>query len=160
MDEEQLKSLKSFIECILVALRSIKIDETIIKSATDKHIIQIANPKKPYDARKDEFKDELLRTVVGNEKFIQESISKLQAFGYWLDERLSEEDEHELKSSCTIISGFLHDYIEEMPKKKGYYPYMSISKNNYGQIFKQLNIHLSLPEIITAPVIMEMYGGY
>lgn len=159
--EEQLKSLQSFIECTLVAMRSIKIDETIIKSATDEYKpnIQIADPRKPYYDRKDEFEEQLLKAVGGNENLIRESISKLNALGYWLDKRLSEEDEHELKSSCTIISGFLHEYIEEMPKKNGYYPYMSISKNNYGQILRQLNIHLSLPEIITAPVIMEMYGG-
>ncbi len=163
MDEEQIKSLQSFIECILVAMRSIKIDETIIKSATENYNpnIQIADPKKPYDDRKDEFKKELLRTVGGNEKFVRESMSKLYAFGQWLDERLSEEDENELKSSCTIISGSLYEYIEEIPKKNGYYPHMSIrkNKNKYGKIIRQINIHLSLPEIITAPVIMEMYGG-
>ncbi|MDP2754897.1 MAG: DEAD/DEAH box helicase family protein, partial [Nitrospirota bacterium] len=164
VDENQLKELRWFIKDVLLkAMQDIKISNEDKQKTTNQYDgseISIADPKIPYyDRPSDVFTQNIMKAINGNTDEVKDILYQLTIFGLWYEEIYFGDEEHKQSSNCTIISDFINYYLNEMPYKNGYFPYLNIKKNNYGEIRKRLNIHLSLPEFITAPVLNEMYSG-
>lgn len=162
LDMRQLERSQEFIESVLLdSLMEIKINDDL-KKVTDKHEeseIQIADPDKPYYNRPDDFIQNLMDRVPGNEEYLRTNLDILGEIGTKYNEKRQNDDpEHESGSNCTTIADFFREYLD-IPKQNGFYPYLSIRKSDHGNIIRRLNIHLSLPEIVTAPVLNAMFAG-
>ncbi len=165
LDERQLKISQTFIKTVLLdSLVSIKLSEGDIQNAKYSYggsEIGIADPDKPYFDRPDELTQKIM--AHGDKPYILERLDHLATFGqqYEIIQKNENQDdapEHISASSCTSIAEFFREFLD-IPTKNGYFPYLSLKKNKWGVIVRRVNIHLSLPEIITAPVLNEMYAG-
>lgn len=165
LDMRQLERSQEFIKNVLLpSLMGIEISDDHIKKVTksyEESEIPIADPDKPYDERTDELAQRLINHVedAGGEQYLRTNLDILGDIGQKYQEKCKNNDpEHESRSNCTIIADFFKEYLD-IPKQNGYYPYLSIRKNNHGDIVRRVSIHLSLPKIVTAPILNEVFAG-
>jgi DNA excision repair protein ERCC-2 len=165
LDKRQLERSQEFIKSVLLdSLMGIEISDDHIKKVTNRYEgseIQIADPDKPYHDRPDELAQRIINHVedVGGEQYLRTNLDILGDIGQKYQEKCKNDDpEHESRSNCTTIADFFKEYLD-ISKQNGYYPYLSIRKNDHGDIIRRVNIHLSLPKIVTAPILNEVFAG-
>jgi DNA excision repair protein ERCC-2 len=165
LDMYQLEKSRVFFQSVLMdSLMELKIPENDTQKAThsyDDSEIRIADPEKPYYERPDEFTDLIISRVetVGGEQYVRTNLDLLSEIGLKYQDACKKSDpEHNSTSKCTTIAEFFREYLD-IPNQNGYYPYLSVRKNQYGAILRRVSIHLSLPDIITAPVLNEVFAG-
>ena len=165
LDMRQLERSQEFIKSVLLdSLMEIKISDDYIKKVTNSYEgseIQIADPDKPYYDRPDELMQRIINHVedVGGEKYLRTNLDILGDIGQkYKDKCMNDDPEHESGSNCTTIADFFREYLD-IPKQNGYYPYLSIKKKDHGDIIRRVSIHLSLPKIVTAPILNEVFAG-
>ncbi len=165
LDMRQLEKSREFIKNVFLnPLMELKISETDIQNAKRSYAdseISIADPDKPYCDRSDEFTDMILRKVenMGGEQYVRTNLDILDDIGQKYKDKFKKSDpEHNSKSKNTTIAKFFIEYLD-IHKQNGYYPYLSIKKSSLGTITRRINIHLSLPNIISAPIMNTIFAG-
>jgi DNA excision repair protein ERCC-2 len=172
-----LDRTKTFIQDVLLqSLVALKIPDDALKKVTPNYkesVICFADPDRPYHDRPDKFLNGLWENTKGfmqtdfnknpdDLKAQEEFMKRLDNLNHAGDKiiELAEQldPEHDEIPACKSIAHFIYDYLD-ISKKNGYWPYLSIRSNRKGEIKRRINIHLSLPEIITAPVFKGVYAA-
>lgn len=160
---------KIFVKDVLLkSLRSLK-----IPADANEALIPFADPQLPFYERPDQFLDNILENT---KEFIQTERHMTADDSQVLNElmkrlnnilragdmktRLEQNIDPAFDDvpACVTITNFFYDYLE-ISKKNGYWPYLSIKTNLKGEITRRINIHLSLPEVITAPILEAAYAA-
>lgn len=167
---------KTFIKAVLLkSLQSLKIPaDAKVNNSYEESVISFADPHLPFYERPDQFLDNILENT---KKFIQTERHMTADDSQVLDElmkrldnisragdmktRLEQNIDHAFDDipACVTVTNFIYDYLE-LSKKNGYWPYLSIKTNLKGDITRRINIHLSLPEVITAPIFEAVYAAF
>ena len=167
LDMRALERSQEFIQSVLLdSLRELKLsDKNILEAKADgsevESEIRIADPDRPYYDRPDEFMQKIMdHADVKKEQYdLINNLNMLAEIGLTYQEKCKKDDpEHVLTSKCITIAEFFIEYLE-LTQKNGYFPYLSFKKTVGGNIARRVNIHLSLPEIITAPVLNDVFAG-
>jgi DNA excision repair protein ERCC-2 len=162
--EQALKESQKFLKTVLLdSLMKLNVSDLDQSKATDNYndsLISIADPALPFRERRDDFTVKLMNH--GNKESILKELNKILMIGTLFETMKQQEapDDPELMviSSCKTIANFFLTYLD-VQTKNGYYPYLSLKKQENGVVRRRLNIHLSLPDIITAPVLNNVFGA-
>jgi len=166
---------KTFIKDVLLkSLQSLKIPtDAKVNNSYKESVISFADPKLPFYERPDPFLYSLLEntkiSIQNYRHMVADDSQALDEFMKRLDNLLKAGDmktrlEQNIDPAfddipaCVTVTNFIYDYLE-LSKKNGYWPYLSIKTNLKGEITRRINIHLSLPEVITAPIFEAVYAA-
>ena len=163
LDMRELERTLEFLQVVRNSVWELEISSTDLKrleAGYEEIGVSIAAADLPYNDRPDAFWDIVTEHVkFEGDEYIRERVEALKTISDVLKQTRGAEDaEHNSTSKLSSIHAFLADYIK-LTTRNGYYPYLSLQRTEKNTIIRRLKIHLSLPTIITAPVLNTIHAG-
>lgn len=150
---EEYRYLSSFLKKFNKIITNLDLKGLKSDPTTGGQIYQISDPKKLHTDRKDILKNQLLKKFT--EAKLLEIYEMMKTAGGYIDRQKAENDDDDSVSDTTSVARFLYAYMVLVPNNIGYYPYFLITDSSNCHI----KIRLSLPDVITAPVLNQMFAG-